>query len=74
MLVDTVKVDFFDEFIEKIKSFVDPKDLNYVVLNHLEPDHSGALSKLLELVPYAKVICTTSGVRFTKAYFRRPFE
>lgn len=42
-LVDTVKNEFSKEFLENLRSLIDLKKLDYVVINHVEPDHSGAL-------------------------------
>ncbi len=58
VLVDTVKDRFFGELWENINALVDPADLAYVVVNHTEPDHSGALSRLLEEAPQARVVCS----------------
>ena len=52
-IVDTVKGGFTDEFIENISSVCDLASIRYIVCNHTEPDHSGSLAKLLDLVPDA---------------------
>jgi len=57
-LVDTVYGPFADELIEKIKQVVDPGKIDYIIANHVETDHSGALPALLKLCPKAKVIGT----------------
>ena len=46
-LIDTVYGPFAGEMIEKIKEVIDPSTIDYVVANHVETDHSGALSELL---------------------------
>ncbi len=56
-LVDAVYKPFTEELIENIKGIVDLEKINYVVVNHVEPDHTGALLELLELCPKAKVVC-----------------
>ncbi|MEM2387334.1 MAG: MBL fold metallo-hydrolase, partial [Candidatus Bathyarchaeia archaeon] len=40
-LIDTVNPGFENELIEKIRSLANPEDLDYVVMNHAEPDHAG---------------------------------
>jgi len=45
-----------DELIDQIKVFIDPAELDYVVVNHLEPDHSGSLRTLLQLAPQVKIL------------------
>jgi flavorubredoxin len=57
-LVDTVYGPFAQEMIEKIKSIVSPEKIDYIVVNHVETDHSGALPELVKLCPKAKVIGT----------------
>jgi len=57
-LVDTVYGPFTDELIEKIKVIIPPEKIDYIIANHVETDHTGALSKLLRLCPKAKVFGT----------------
>ena len=45
VLFETVKLKFIDQHIEEIKSVCDLKDIDYIVLNHTEPDHSGSVRK-----------------------------
>lgn len=54
-LVDTVRSGFTDEMIEKIKGVVPIEKIDYIIANHVEPDHSGALPRILELCPKAKL-------------------
>lgn len=58
-LVDTVFGPFADEMIEKIREIVPPEKIDYIIANHVETDHSGALPKVLELCPKAKVFGTS---------------
>lgn len=48
-LVDTVKHYLYDEMIERISSIIDPSEIDYIVSNHVEMDHSGGLPKLMEV-------------------------
>lgn len=57
-LVDTVLGSFSGELIEKIKEIVDPAKIDYVIANHVETDHSGALPEVLKYAKNAKVIGT----------------
>ncbi len=54
-LIDTVKSEFGDELIAKISELIDPKELKHFIVNHIEPDHSGAFTKVLEACPNAKI-------------------
>lgn len=57
-LVDTVYAPFANEMIEKIRAIVPPGKIDYVIANHVEPDHSGAMPALMKLCPKAKVFGT----------------
>ena len=57
-LIDTVYGPFATEMIEKIKEIIDPSEIEYIVANHVETDHSGSISEILKLAPQAKVIGT----------------
>ena len=57
-LVDTVLRPFAQELIEKIRGIVPPEKIDYIVANHVETDHSGALQDILKLCPQAKVFCS----------------
>jgi NADH oxidase (H2O-forming) len=55
-IIETVKTSFFQEFASKIKQLCDPTRIEYIILDHTEPDHSGSLSQLLEIAPQATVV------------------
>jgi flavorubredoxin len=57
-LVDSVYGPFAGEMIKRIREIIDPSKIDYVVANHVEIDHSGAISEVLKLAPQAKVIGT----------------
>jgi len=57
-LVDTVYGPFFEVMLERIKEIIPPERIDYIIANHVEIDHSGALPKLLKLCPKAKVLGT----------------
>lgn len=63
-IVEAVKDTFWEEYKEKVLSVVDPKEIEYIVVSHTEPDHSGSLKKLLELSPNAKIVCRISAKKF----------
>jgi flavorubredoxin len=54
-VVDTVKDVFADEFFQRLEQVADYREIQAVVLNHLEPDHSGALPELLRRAPQAQL-------------------
>lgn len=58
VLIDLCNVPFFDKFILSLKEVVDLKKIDYVIINHAEPDHVGAIEKIMKLLKNAKIICT----------------
>jgi anaerobic nitric oxide reductase flavorubredoxin len=60
-LVDTVKEGFSEEMFLNISGIVDPARIDFVIVNHLEKDHSGALEEVMARAPGAKIYCSTRG-------------
>jgi flavorubredoxin len=73
-LVETSKGRFAEHFLGTVRQAVDPAEIDYVVMNHLEPDHSGALSKVLGAAPKAKVVVSKSGKVFAQRIANGPLE
>jgi flavorubredoxin len=65
-VVETVKEKFWETYLDKLKQVVDPAEIEYIVLNHTEPDHSGCLSRLLEIAPRAKVVGSGNAIRYLR--------
>lgn len=65
-VIETVKNGFFNEFLANIKSLADPTQIKYIVLNHMEPDHSGSIGELLKVAPEAKIVVSKTGEHFIK--------
>ena len=55
-LIDTVEVDFFVQFIENIREVIGDRPIDYLVVNHMEPDHSGSLALLKKFYPDVTII------------------
>ncbi len=60
-LVDTVKRPFFEEMLDRISAVVAPAKIDYLISNHVEMDHSGALSQMVKAAPNATVVATERG-------------
>lgn len=73
-LIDAVKGKFTDQFIDKVKSLTDPSKIDYIIVNHSEPDHTGALSHLLDLCPNAVVVSSQAAKNFLTNMMHRPFN
>ena len=69
-----MKAPFAKELLERVKEIVDPKKIDYVIINHVEPDHSSGLPFVMEAAPQAKVIITEQGRGETVKYFGREFD
>lgn len=69
ILIDTVKKPFFDEMLERIRSVIDPQKIKYIISNHAEMDHAGALQETIAVIKPKKVFATSAGVSALKAHF-----
>ncbi|MDW8040778.1 MAG: FprA family A-type flavoprotein [Nitrososphaerota archaeon] len=73
-LIDTVNPGFENELEEKIRRLINPEDLDYVVMNHAEPDHAGAIPHVMKLAPKAKLVATGRGAKMAQIYYHVPQE
>ena len=65
-LVECSHLDFFDNYLANIGQICDPQEIDYIILNHNEPDHSGALAKLLDVAKNAQVVVSKAGGTYLK--------
>jgi flavorubredoxin len=70
-LIDTVKREFADEYFGKLESLVSYEKIDYLVVNHTEPDHSGSMTELLTRAPQLELVCAASAVPFVKNVINR---
>jgi len=68
-LIDLVPASFAKELIESLAGLIEPHKLRYIVLNHLEPDHAGALGALLAAAPDAVVLCSPRAKPLLASYY-----
>ncbi len=73
-IIDTVKAYCVSEFLEKIRSLVKLEDIDYIVINHTEPDHSGGLLSLMEQAPNAIPVFSRGARTFVKNIIHKDFE
>ena len=73
-LVETVKENFSAEYLDKVKSVCDPSEIEYIIMDHTEPDHSGSLSALLDIAPNATVVGTGQALAYLNEIMNRPFK
>jgi len=63
-LIETTKEKFWQVYEAKIRQVVNPDEIEYIVLNHTEPDHSGNLANLLKIAPNATVVGSGNAIRY----------
>lgn len=66
ILFETAKEKFFDDYLEKLQEITDIHSIDYLVVNHTEPDHAGSVERLLEINPGLKIIATGCAIGFLK--------
>jgi len=69
-LIDTVKHYHYKEMSDRISSVIDPGKIDFIISNHAEMDHSGAIPALIDLVPDAEVITTPDGKKALNDHYR----
>lgn len=74
VLIDTVWGPFDREFIDKLKRQIDLSKIDYIVMNHSEPDHSGALPLLMKEIPNTPIYCTSTAAKFLKAHYHESWN
>lgn len=74
VLIDTVWVPFSEEFVANLKNEVDLKKIDYIVINHAEPDHSGALVDLMREIPDTPIYCTKNGMDIIKGHYHEDWN
>jgi NADH oxidase (H2O-forming) len=73
-IIDTVKRKYSEKYLAKVRELVDPADVDYYIVNHTEPDHSGSLAFMLEHSPKAVVFSSQAAKTFLGNQIHTPFE
>jgi len=68
-LVDTVHIPFAAEMFARLSDLIDLSKLDYMVVNHVEPDHSGALAQVMTRAPQATIVCTKNGEKAIREHY-----
>ncbi|SFQ44029.1 anaerobic nitric oxide reductase flavorubredoxin [Caldicoprobacter faecalis] len=74
VLIDTVWKPFADEFVRNLKKEIDLNEIDYIVVNHGEIDHSGALVELMREIPDTPIYCTANAVRSLKGHYHHDWN
>ena len=73
-LIDTVEHDFEGEFLDNIREAIGDRTIDYLIVNHMEPDHSSLTAYMLEKHPEMKIVANAKTVPMLKGYYDVPEE
>jgi anaerobic nitric oxide reductase flavorubredoxin len=73
-LIDTVWAPFSKEFVENLINEIDLDNIDYIIANHAESDHSGALPELMRHIPETPIYCTKNGVKSLKGHYHKDWN
>ncbi|EKE01494.1 MAG: hypothetical protein ACD_21C00119G0005 [uncultured bacterium] len=74
VLIDTVWAPFAEEFVTNLKTEVDLNKIDFIIANHGEVDHSGALPELMRYIPNTPIYCTANGVKSLKGHYHQDWN
>ena len=68
-LVDTVDVAFFEVYLKKIRSIIGDRKINYLIINHMEPDHSGSIALIKKYYPEIVLVGNKKTFEMVEGYY-----
>ncbi len=71
-LVDTVERAFIDEYLDNIEEVIGDRPVDYLIINHMEPDHSGALKALVQKYPNIILVGNKKTFGFVESFYMQP--
>ncbi len=74
ILVDTVKLEFLDEFVTKVEELIPFQKIDYIIVNHTEPDHAGSIQRMVELNPNVTLVGSVTALKFLKEIVNCEFK
>ena len=74
VLIDTVWRPFDREFVAKLEKEINLEDIDYIIANHGEIDHSGGLTELMKKIPNTPIYCTENAVKSIKGQFHEDWN
>ena len=74
VLIDTVYGPYAGEFVENLAREVDLSSIDYIIANHAEVDHSGALPELMRRIPDVPIYCTLQAIKSLKGYYHKDWD
>ena len=73
-LVDTSHEKFRDQYLSQLKQLINPAEIDYLIISHTEPDHSGLVKDILEIAPQAIVVGSKVAIQFLEGFVHQKFE
>jgi anaerobic nitric oxide reductase flavorubredoxin len=73
-LIDTVWAPFAKEFVANLQQTIGLKKIDYIIANHGEIDHSGALPELMKYIPDTPIYCTANGIKSLKGHYHQDWN
>ena len=74
VLIDTVWGPYDTEFVNRLKEEIDLKEIDYIVMNHNESDHSGTLPALMREIPNTPIYCTKKGESILRGLYHQDWN
>lgn len=73
-LVDTSHEKFRDQYLSQLKQLINPAEIDYLIISHTEPDHSGLVKDILEIAPQAIVVGSKVAIQFLEGFIHQKFK
>jgi flavorubredoxin len=73
-IIELAKEKFSETYLTKLRTVTNTEDIEYIIVDHTEPDHSGSLRLLLDLAPNATVVGSGSAIRYLEDIVNKPFK
>ena len=73
-LIDTVDLAFFPQFLDNIREVIGDRPIDYIVINHMEPDHSGSMALMRKYYPNVEVVGNKKSFNLLKGFYGPPFK
>lgn len=73
-LVDTSHEKFRQLYLDTLKGLINPTEIDYLIISHTEPDHSGLVKDVLQLAPQVTVVGSKVAIQFLEDFVHQPFE
>jgi len=68
-LIDPVRINLSDLYLSKVKNIIGDVPVDYIIINHMEPDHTGAITEVVKAYPNVKIVCNKKTVPMLDAFY-----